>query len=51
MARSLSYFGSHFFDLMHLLFRFLIPSNNKSKNYTRPKIQSIVPIFDLGLLS
>jgi hypothetical protein len=51
MARPLSYFDSYFFGLIHLLFRFLIPFNNGSGNYTRPKIQPIVPIFGSGLLS
>jgi hypothetical protein len=51
MARFLFYLGNHFFDLIHLLFHFLISFNSGFRNYTRPKVQPIVPIFDLGLLS
>jgi hypothetical protein len=51
MIRPLSYFDNHSFNLIHLLFRFRIFSNNKSGNYTRPRVQPIVPVFDLGLLS
>jgi hypothetical protein len=51
MARSLSHLGNHSFNLMHLLFRSLIPFNNKFENYTRLKIRPNVPIFDLGFLS
>jgi hypothetical protein len=51
MARFLSYLGNHFFDLIHLLFRSLILSNNIFRNYTRPRVRPIVFIFDSGLLS
>jgi hypothetical protein len=51
MARSLSYLGNYFFDLIHLFFRFLISSGSGFGNYTRLKVQPIASIFDLGLLS
>jgi hypothetical protein len=38
MARSLSYFDSHFFGLMYLLFHSLIPFNNGFGNYTRLRV-------------
>jgi hypothetical protein len=51
MVRPLSHLGNHFFDLIYLLFRSLISFNNRFKNYTRPRVRSNVPIFDLGFLS
>jgi hypothetical protein len=51
MIRFLSYLDSHFFDLMYLLFRSLIFFDSEFENYTRLKIRSNVPIFDLGFLS
>jgi hypothetical protein len=51
MIRFLSYLNNHFFDLMHLLFRFLISFNSGFGNYTRLRILPIVFVFDLGLLS
>jgi hypothetical protein len=51
MVRFLSHLGNYFFDLMHLLFRFLIFFDNGSGNYTRLRVQPIVFVFDSGLLS
>jgi hypothetical protein len=51
MVRPLSYLDNHFFDLIYLLFHSLILFNNGFKNYTKPKIRPIVPIFDSELLS
>jgi hypothetical protein len=36
---------------MYLFFRFLIFSGNGFRNYTRLRVQPIVFVFDLGLLS
>jgi hypothetical protein len=51
MIRLLSHFDNYSFGLIYLLFRFLIFSNNGFKNYTRLRVQPIVSVFDLGLLS
>jgi hypothetical protein len=51
MALLLFYFNNRFFGLIYLLFHFLILSNSEFKNYIKLRIRSIVPVFDLGLLS
>jgi hypothetical protein len=51
MTLLLFHLDSRFFDLVYLLFRSLILFNNKFKNYTRLRVQPIVPVFDSGLLS
>jgi hypothetical protein len=51
MARPLFYLGDHFFGLIYLFFRSLIPSSNGFGNYTKLRIRPNVLIVDLGLLS
>jgi hypothetical protein len=51
MARFLSHLDNHFFGLIYLLFRSLIPFNNKFKNYTRLRVRFIVFVFDSEFLS
>jgi hypothetical protein len=51
MVRFLFYFGDHFFDLVYLLFRSLIPSDNGFRNCTRLRVRFNVSVFDLGFLS
>jgi hypothetical protein len=51
MVRFLFYLGNYFFDLIYLFFRFLIFSDSRFRNYTRLKVQFIVPVFGSGLLS